>query len=144
MSQAERAEIAHALLANASTAFSVTAAARLAALAAPLPKSETPGLPYLARRYDDLTALVQMEPLCEPSSSGWREIGCVSLRQKVTTAKTALKADLPALIAAALTLMRAKGGHAALLDATQARLDQGDIKGAALLHDAAVRGTEGI
>jgi hypothetical protein len=31
---------------------------------------------------------------------------------------------------------------AALLDAAQTKLAQGDVKGAAILHDAALRGTE--
>jgi hypothetical protein len=142
VTQATRDAIAQALLVKASTAFNATAAARLASLAAALPTSESLKLPYLARRYDDLTALVQMEPLCDPSSSGWREAGCVPLRKQITGAKAALKSDLPALITAAITLMRAKGVDAALLDAAQTKLAQGDVKGAAILHDAALRGTE--
>ena len=38
--------------------------------------------------------------------------------------------------------MRKSGGDAVVLDAAQAKLDASDVKGAALLYDAAVRGTE--
>lgn len=143
VSQAARDEIAQALLVKASTTFSDIATARVGALAAALPTSATLKLPYLARRYDQLTALLQMEPLCDPSSSSWRETGCVPLRKSFTAAKTTLETELPTLLAAGISLMRAKGADAMLLDAAQAKLDLGDVKGAAILHDAAVRGTEG-
>ena len=39
--------------------------------------------------------------------------------------------------------MKAAGVEAALLDAAKAKLDAGDIKAAAILHDAALRQAEG-
>ncbi len=39
--------------------------------------------------------------------------------------------------------MGAKGVEATQLDAVKTKLDAGDVKGAAILYDAAVRGTEG-
>ena len=143
VSQAARDAIAQTLLLRASTTFSDAATSRLAAVAGDLPASKTLKLPYLARRYDQLTTLLQMEPLCDPSSSSWRESGCVLLRKNFSAAQASRMTDLPALIAAGISLMRQKGVDAVLLDASQAKLDVGDVKGAALLHDAAVRGTEG-
>jgi hypothetical protein len=138
-----RDQIAQDRLLQASTIFSDTAQKRVDALAAALPKSKSLALPYLAPRYDQATALLQMEPLCDPSSSSWREAGCVSLRKSFSAAEVARKTELPKLLASGIALMRQKGADAALLDAAQARLDAGDTKGAAILHDAAVRGTEG-
>ena len=143
VTQASRDQIAQALLVKASTTFNDTAKTRVGALADALPTSETLKLPYLARRYDQLTALLQMAPLCDPASSSWREAGCVSLRKSFSAAKTSLTTDLPTLIKTGISLMLQQGVEAALLDAAQAKLDAGDVKGAAILHDAAVRGTEG-
>src|SRR5262249_19850943 len=103
----------------------------------------TMGLPYLAKRYDQLVALLQLRPLCDPSSSSWREAGCVSLGASFTAAETYLKTTMPALIKTGIGAMRAKGADAALLDAAQVKLDAGDVKAAALAYDAAVRSTEG-
>ncbi|WP_437998543.1 hypothetical protein WMF26_50415 [Sorangium sp. So ce185] len=50
---------------------------------------------------------------------------------------------LPKKIASGLAALREKGMAAAALDAVQARLDAGDVKGAAIAYDAAVRGAEG-
>jgi hypothetical protein len=50
---------------------------------------------------------------------------------------------VPQKIAAGLAALREKGMAAAELDAAQARLDAGDVKGAAIAYDAAVRGAEG-
>ena len=138
-----RDQIAQARLLQASAIFADDAKVRCAALAAALPKSTSLALPYLAPRYDQATALLQMEPLCDVSSSSWREAGCVSLRKSFSAAATARKTELPKLLTWGITLMRQKGVDTTLLDAAQARLDAGDIKGAALLHDAAVRGAEG-
>jgi hypothetical protein len=49
---------------------------------------------------------------------------------------------LPSLIATGISTMKLQGADAALLDAAQAKLDAGDVKGAAILHDAALRGVE--
>jgi hypothetical protein len=138
-----RDQIAQARLLQASTLFADTAQKRVDALAATLPKSKSLALSYLAPRYDQATALLQMEPLCDVSSSSWREAGCVALRKSFSAAEAARKTELPKLLTSGIALMRQKGADAALLDAAQARLDAGDIKGAAILHDAAVRGTEG-
>jgi hypothetical protein len=54
-----------------------------------------------------------------------------------------LKTTLPGLIKTGLSTLRAKGADTKLLDAIQAKLDAGDVKGAALAYDAAVRGMEG-
>jgi hypothetical protein len=98
---------------------------------------------YLARRYDQLTAFLQMAPLCDPSSSSWREAGCVSLRKSFSAAATERKTTLPTLITTGIATMHAKGVDPLLLDAAQTKLDAGDVKGAAILYDAALRATEG-
>jgi hypothetical protein len=54
-----------------------------------------------------------------------------------------LKTTLPAEITKGIAAMRAKGVDGALLDAAQAKLDAGDVKGAAIVYDAALRGAEG-
>jgi hypothetical protein len=126
----------------ASSAFSKTANERVAALSKAPETSGMLKLPYLAARYDELTALLQMQPLCEPSPSGWRETGCVSLRAGFQAAQTSLSTTLPMLISTGLATMRTTGMDAALLDAAQAKLNAGDVKAAAVLHDAALRSVE--
>jgi hypothetical protein len=86
---------------------------------------------------------LQLQPLCDPSSSSWREAGCVSLRNNFGAAKTYLTITLPLLITTGLATMAAHGVDVAQLAAVQAKLTTGDVKGAAVLYDAAVRGTEG-
>ena len=135
--------VAQAKLLKARAAFDDTSNARVAALLAGPKASTSMKLPYLARRYDQLTAFLQLQPLCDPSSSSWREAGCVSLRSNFSAARTYLETTLPLLITTGLATMGAKGVEATQLNAVKVRLDAGDIKGAAILYDAAVRGTEG-
>jgi hypothetical protein len=142
-SQPAREQVAEAKLQGASKVFASSADARLAALG-PLPQSVRLALPYLARRYDDLTALLQMKPLCDiAAAASFREAGCAALAPHFKEAAAYRGATLPQLIATGLATMRAKGVDAALLDAAQAKLDAGDVRGAAILHDAALRGAEG-
>jgi len=84
-----------------------------------------------------------MQPLCDPASSSWREAGCTPLRDSFEGAATSLKTTLPSQISTGLTAMKAAGVDAALLDAAKGKLEAGDIKAAAILHDAALRGVEG-
>jgi len=90
-----RDKVAQAELLKASTTFSDASNARVAALAEAPSASVTMKLPYLAKRYDQLTAFLQMQPLCDPSSSSWREAGCSSVRGNFSDAETYLKTTLP-------------------------------------------------
>ncbi len=126
-----------------SQAFAAASSAQVDVISAIPPKSATMSLPYLAHRYDQLTAFLQMEPLCDPSSSSWREAGCVSLRTRFSAAAKERKTTLPTMITTGITTMHAKGVDTALLDAAQVKLDAGDVKAAAILYDAAIRATEG-
>jgi hypothetical protein len=142
-SQAARAQVATAKLQRAGAVFSDASKARVNAVQGALPVSAKLGLPYLAKRYDELARLLQMQPLCDPASSSWREAGCSSLRENFDGAAAYLKTTLPAQLSTGLAAMKAAGADAALLDAAKARLDAGDVKAAAVLHDAALRSTEG-
>jgi hypothetical protein len=137
------AKVAQKKFLAASQAFADASTARVLLFSATPPKSAVMSLPYLARRYDVLTAFLQLAPLCDPASSSWREAGCVSLRNHFGAAATEHKTTLPTLIATGIATMSAKGVDAPLLDAAKAKLDSGDIKSAAILYDAAVRATEG-
>ncbi|AUX26757.1 hypothetical protein SOCEGT47_073270 [Sorangium cellulosum] len=128
---------------KASATFLAGAQARAAALAKPPPATLRLGLPPLADRCRELSSLLQMRPLCEASSSSWREAGCAALRDRFEAAETELTTTLPRMIAEGLAALRAQGVDAALLDAAQARLDAGDVIGAAIAHDAAVSRAEG-
>jgi len=128
---------------EASAAFEVMANARLAALASGKTMNAKLGLPYLARRYDELTALLQLQPFCAKAQASWREIGCLYLGGKFAAMKTELGTTLPGQITTGITVMRDKGVEKALLDAAAAKLKAGDVKGAATIHDAALRGAEG-
>jgi hypothetical protein len=138
-----RAEIANAKLAKAGTVFAEGSKRQIEEAQAANPMNLKLGLPYLAKRYDAQIALLQMKPLCDPSSSSWREAGCVSLRKQFDSAWISLKTTLPSQIASGISVMKAKGVDAALLDMAKGKLDAGDIKGAAVLHDAALRVAEG-
>ncbi|MBK9262858.1 MAG: hypothetical protein IPM54_24025 [Polyangiaceae bacterium] len=138
-----RATIANALLAKASTKFENAAQARVDAIAVAMSTSGKLGLPYLAKRYDEFAALLQMAPLCNTATSSWREAGCVSMRPKFKDATTYLKKTLPAEISQGLVVMKSKGVDAAVIARVQKKLDVGDIKGAALAHDELLRSTEG-
>jgi hypothetical protein len=138
-----RAQVASAKLEKASGVFATTSDARVQAVEGAPPVSEKLGLPYLAKRYDELTRLLQMQPLCDPPSASWRDAGCVSLRERFDGASIDLKATLPAQLSAGIAAMKAAGVDTALLDAAKAKLDAGDVKAAAVLHDAALRGAEG-
>jgi hypothetical protein len=142
-SQAARAQVADAKLKRAGAVFSDASKARVQAVQGAPPMSAKLGLPYLAKRYDELTRLLQMQPLCDPASSSWREAGCASLRDTFDGAAAYLKTTLPAQLSTGLATMKAAGVDEALLDAAKAKLDTGDLKAAAVLHDAALRSSEG-
>ncbi|MGK3998731.1 hypothetical protein [Sorangium sp. So ce1024] len=138
-----REAIARSRSERASERFREGARARAEALSSAPPVSEKLGLPLLAARYGELLALVQMRPLCEAVEASWREAGCAALRGRFDAAEEELRTDLPKQIAAGLAALREQGMAAAALDAAQAKLDAGDVKGAAIAYDAAVRGAEG-
>ncbi|WP_437675160.1 hypothetical protein [Sorangium sp. So ce131] len=138
-----REAIARSRIQRASEAFGERARARAAALSAAPPVSERLGLPLLAERCGELVTLVQMRPLCEAAGASWREAGCAALRERFDAAEAELRTGLPRKIAAGLSALREEGMAAAALEAAQARLDAGDVKGAAIAYDAAVRGAEG-
>lgn len=137
-----RATMANAMLAKASTSFEQAALVRVDAMASAAHSSQM-GLPYLAQRYDENASLLQMAPLCNGTSSSWREAGCVSLRPKFKDAAKYVKVTLPALISQGLAVMKNQGVDAVMIQKVQQRLNAGDIKGAALAHDELLRSTEG-
>ncbi|WP_437926865.1 hypothetical protein WMF37_48855 [Sorangium sp. So ce291] len=143
MDKGAREAIARSRIQRASEVFGEGARARAAAVSAPPPVSEKLGLPLLAERCGELLALVQLRPLCEAAGASWREAGCAALRGRFDAAEAELRTGVPRKIAAGLSALREKGMAAAALDAAQARLDAGDVKGAAMAYDAAVRGAEG-
>jgi len=142
-SPAVRAYVADAKLQKAEAVFAEASKARVNAIQGASQVSAKLGLPYLAKRYDELTTLLQMQPLCETASASWRSAGCASLKGNFEGATTYLKTTLPAQLSTGLSAMKAAGADAALLDAAKAKLDAGDVKAAAVLHDAALRGVEG-
>ncbi|WP_437752721.1 hypothetical protein [Sorangium sp. So ce1389] len=141
--QEAREAIVRSRTRKASEVFREAARARASAVSAAPPVSERLGLPLLAERCGALLALVQVRPLCEAAGSSWREAGCAELRGQFDVAEAELRTGLPRKIAAGLAVLREKGMAAAPLDAAQTRLDAGDVKGAAMAYDAAVRGAEG-
>jgi hypothetical protein len=143
LGQPLRDKISQAEVLKAGATFNADVNAHVTSLAVAPPMSATMKLPYLAARYDELTRMLQWQPLCDPSSSSWREDGCSALRGNFSAARSYLKTTLPALISTGLATMRAQGVAPTLLDAVQAKLDAGDIKAAAIAYDAAVRSTEG-
>ncbi|WP_437742793.1 hypothetical protein WMF39_45945 [Sorangium sp. So ce1504] len=143
MDEGAREAVAGARTRKASDAFEQRARAQVAALSAAPPVSEKLGLPLLAERCGELLALAQLRPLCEAAGSSWREVGCAELRGRFDAAEAELRTGVPQKIAAGLAALREKGMAAAELDTAQARLDAGDVKGAAIAYDAAVRGAEG-
>lgn len=138
-----RATIANTLMAKASTKFAGIAAVRVDAIAAATAMSSKLGLPYLANRYDEFAVLLQMVPLCDASTSSWREAGCVSMRPKFKDATKYLKVTLPGEIAQGLAVMKNKGVDPVVIDKVEKKLKTGDIKGAALAHDVLLREVEG-
>lgn len=136
------AKIESAGILAATLAFQTDATASADALSSPPPVSPKLKLAYLAARYDHAVRLLQLAPLCRASSSSWREAACDALRERIGAAGEEIKTTLPRKIAAGIAAIRARGGDARTLDAAQARLDAGDVKAAALAHDAALRAME--
>ncbi|MDI1432465.1 hypothetical protein [Polyangium sorediatum] len=142
-SQDVRAQVAEAKIAKAEATFQESAEAQVLAFEKAPPLGVKLWIPYLAKRYDEVTALLQMRPLCELPSSSWREAGCTAMRPHFKAAATYRATTLPGLVQTGLSTMKAQGVGGALLDAAAAKLAAGDVKGAAVLHDAALRGAEG-
>lgn len=137
-----KTQTAEAKIAKASLVFLDAATSRVAAVKSAPEVSAKLGLPYLAKRYDELLRVVQMAPFCGTASTSWRDAGCSALRDNVKEASSYLKTTLPSLLVTGLTTMKAKGAPAEIVDAAKTKLDAGDIKAAAVLHDAALRAVE--
>ncbi|WP_170229206.1 hypothetical protein [Polyangium fumosum] len=142
-SQAVREQVAEAKIAKAEATFRESAEAQVLAFEKAAPEGVKLSLPYLAKQYDEVTAFLQMRPLCELPSSSWREAGCAAMRPHFKAAATYRATTLPGLVQTGLSTMKAQGVGGALLDAAAAKFAAGDVKGAAVLHDAALRGAEG-
>jgi hypothetical protein len=141
--QPARAEAMQARAARASTAFEASMTERIGVLAEGKATNATLGLPYLVKRYDALRGLLQLQPLCANASASWRGAGCKLFGDDIKSMTTELQSTIPAQIAAGIGVMRQNGCDAALLDAAQEKLDSGDVRGAAMAYDAALRGAEG-
>ncbi|MDC3987212.1 hypothetical protein [Polyangium jinanense] len=141
--QSVRDTVAEAKIAKAEATFQESAEAQVLAFEQAPPQGVKLSLPYLAKRYDEVTAFLQMRPLCELPSSSWRESGCAEMRPHFKAAATYRATTLPGLIQTGLSTMKAQGVGGALLDAAAAKLAAGDVKRAAVLHDAALRSAEG-
>ncbi|TKD04563.1 hypothetical protein E8A74_23125 [Polyangium fumosum] len=142
-SQSVRETVAEAKIAKAEVTFHESAEAQVLAFEKAAPQGVKLSLPYLAKRYDEVIAFLQMRPLCELPSSSWREAGCAAMRPHFKAAATYRATTLPGLVKTGLSKMKVQGVGGALLDAAAAKLAAGDVKGAAVLHDAALRGAEG-
>ncbi len=142
-SQPVRDQVAEARITKAEATFHESAEAQVLIFEKAPPQGVKLSLPYLAKRYDEVTAFLQMRPLCELPSSSWREAGCAAMRPHFKGAATFRATTFPGLIQTGLSTMKAQGVGSGLLDAAGAKLAAGDVKGAAVLHDAALRGAEG-
>ncbi|MDI3286348.1 hypothetical protein [Polyangium sp. 15x6] len=142
-SQAVRDTVAEAKIAKAEATFHESAEAQVLAFEEAPPLGVKLSIPYLAKRYDEVTAFLQMRPLCELPSASWREAGCAAMRPHFKTAAMYRATTLPGLIQTGLSTMKAQGVGGMLLDAAAAKLAAGDVKGAAVLHDAACAARRG-
>ncbi|MRG95327.1 hypothetical protein [Polyangium spumosum] len=142
-SEAVRAQVVEAKVTKAEATFHESAEAQVLAFEKAPPLGVKLSIPYLAKRYDEVTAFLQMRPLCELPSTSWREKGCAAMRPHFKAAATYRATTLPGLVQTGITTMKAQGVGGVLLDAASAKLAAGDVKGAAVLHDAALRGAEG-
>ncbi|HVJ92504.1 MAG TPA: hypothetical protein VM580_22035, partial [Labilithrix sp.] len=139
-----RETFANAGLLKASAIFLDESNQRIAALWRTPPKSTTMNLPYLTQRYDDITAFLQLEPLCSAATADWRETGCIALRRHFATARSYQKATIPILIRAANGPLRTHGAPASALDEALVKLTAGDVKAAVVAYDEALRASEGL
>ena len=139
---ATRQTLAQTQLLAASSTFTDQSSARISALWATPPTSATLKLPYLSDRIDRFTAFLQLQPLCAPASSSWRETGCVSLRTNFNTASSYLTNTIPLLMKLGVAKMKTAGVDATLLASVTTKLAAGDTKGAAIAYDAAVHASE--
>ena len=144
-SQATQATTAQAELLAASGAFLDNATQKTTTLWAAPAKSTKLKLPYLAARYDAFTAFMQLQSLCATGVTGtWRESGCNALNQQFPSAQTYLQKTIPGLIKIGVMLMSGKGPSAATLSDITAKLNAGNVKGAAVAYDEAVQVSDGV
>ena len=139
---ATRATISDAKTLRASAVFLSEITARVSTLWG-LPQNSTKQkLPFLAQRYEEADAFVSFAPICAPPVVGWREAGCNLFNRHMVGARTYLLTSLPAIARMGLQQLEAAGiANTLLLDA-QAKLLSGDMKGAMLSYDEAVRASD--
>jgi hypothetical protein len=105
------------------------------------PKSVTLKALLLTTKFDELTATLQLEPLCiadNLATESWRESGCVALRRDFARARTFLEKTIPALLRSDVAILRRAGVPTDQLAAIETELSAGRVRAAVALSDAAI------
>ncbi|NMO20262.1 hypothetical protein HPC49_22685 [Pyxidicoccus fallax] len=146
--EATRQALADAAFLTASQRFLDDVTARSTQLWQVAPKSTRLKLSFLSAKYDQMESYLQFEPACAPPQDGarsWREAGCVAMRRDFSRVRTWMTSTLPGTLRLNVSMMRSAGGvPAALLTDVEAKLAAGQLKAAAVAHDAALNVSDGL
>lgn len=126
---------------QAATDFLNEANQRSSQLLALPPKTVSLKAMVLAGKLDEVSALLELEPLCVAEKlavESWRESGCVALRRDFARGRTFAEKTVPALIRANITLLRRAGVPADQLTPIESELAQNRVRAAAVLSDAVI------
>ncbi|RKH36532.1 hypothetical protein D7Y13_00265 [Corallococcus praedator] len=145
---ATRQALADAAFLTASQRFLDDVTSRSTKLWQVAPRSTVLKLSLLAEKFDQMDAYLQFEPACAPPQAGqrsWREAGCVAMRRDFSRVRSWMTSTLPGTLRINVAMMRQAGTvPAALLTDVEAKLATGQLKTAAMVHDAALRVSDGL
>lgn len=144
--QATRDTVANAQFLQASQRFVDEANARMAALWAALPASNTLKYPFLSAQYDRFVTFLQLEPACSQAalaSSSWMKTGCNLMAPSFSRAHSYLTDTLPGTLRLRVMLLRRKNANASLLSEVETQLGVGNLKAACNAYDAALHMLDG-
>jgi hypothetical protein len=124
---------------HASSDFVAESNARLAHLWSKLPTSTVLKLSFLSAKYDEMTAFLQLEPICASTPPAYMQTGCLLLKPQFSKAHDWINRTAPSVIRIQAMMMKSAGIDAAKTDAVVAEANAGHTAQAAFDQDILLR-----
>ncbi|HWE30180.1 MAG TPA: hypothetical protein VHB97_19370 [Polyangia bacterium] len=127
---------------QASAGFISDTNARLAHLWQTLPKSRVLELSFLSAKYDEMTSLLQLEPMCASAPPAYMQTGCNLLQSQFSRAHTWIRSTAPSVIRIQAQMMSSAGVDATKTAAIVAEVNGGQVRQAAFDQDLLLQATD--
>lgn len=127
---------------HASSDFVADINGRLSSLWAKLPTSTVLKLSFLSAKYDEMTAFLQLEPVCASTPPAYMQTGCLLLKPQFSKAHDWINRTAPSVIRIQAMMMKSAGIDPTKTDAVVAEVNAGHTAQAAYDQDLLLRDSD--